>query len=351
MYKMGNNTDPGDLIDKINMLDIVLTLAGASLSILGAFVLFFAHYIRHKSGKPTDEVRQFLIFLTVADMFNAFGLLSGAARFLNSKDSTDDKVAACHRYEELGCIAQSYITTLFGMSSFFWTTIIAFHLFWTYEDNSPSSIKKTILYHFITWGIPFAITTAAVSKNVLGSDLSVGSGAWCWISACLPNYDRTLWMTISGKGWEILMYFSCCAFYLLIKWRKIKIRRHRRKMNIGSLSPSQTAVQSDVETKPHEDIRFLLLWLIEVVLRIFGTIRYLTAAVRRHTAKEIKNYNTVDKVLLHFQSFGDSAQALCSCLLFCIFDKEIRNLLKNNFFCNQKRSEKRPLLTRQTTVC
>lgn len=122
-------------------------------------------------------------------------------------------------------------------------------------------------------------------------------------------------------------------------------------MNIGSLSPNQTAVQTDVETKPHEDIRFLLLWLIEVVLRIFGTIRYLTAAVRRHTAKEIKNYNTVDNVLLHFQSFGDSAQALCSCLLFCIFDKEIRNLLKDNFFCNQKHSEKRPLLTRQTTVC
>lgn len=158
MYKMGNNTDPGDLIDKINMLDVVLTLAGASLSILGAFVLFFAHYIRHKSGKPTDEVRQFLIFLTVADMFNAFGLLSGAARFLNSKDSTDDKVAACHRYEELGCIAQSYITTLFGMSSYFWTTIIAFHLFWTYEDNSPRSIKKTLLYHFITWGIPCKYT-------------------------------------------------------------------------------------------------------------------------------------------------------------------------------------------------
>ncbi|XP_052083668.1 G-protein coupled receptor 157-like [Mytilus californianus] len=347
---MGNNTDPGEYIDKINMSDIVLTLTGASLSIVGAFVLFFAHYLRHKSGKPVDEVRQFLIFLTIADMFNAIGLLSGVARFLNSEDFTEDKVAACHRHEEFGCIVQSYVTALFSMSSFFWTTIIAFHLFWTNEDNSPSSFKKTILYHFITWGIPFAITTAAVSKNVLGSDLSAGSGAWCWISACLPHYDRTLWMTISGKGWEILMYFSCCAFYLLIKWRKIQIRRHRTKVNIG-LSPRQTAVQSVEETKPHEDLRFLLLWLIEVALRIFGTVRYLTAAVRRHTTKELKSYNSVDHVFLHFQSFGDSAQALCSCLLFCIFDNEMRNLLKDKLCCSQKRSEKRPLLTRQTTTC
>ncbi|CAC5400957.1 GPR157 [Mytilus coruscus] len=350
---MGNNTDPVEYIDKINISEIVLTLTGSSLSIVGAFVLFFAHYLRHKSGKPVDEVRQFLIFLTIADMFNALGLLSGVARFLNSEDSTEDKVAACHRHEEFGCIEQSYMTTLFSMSSFFWTTIIAFHLFWTYEDNSPSSFKKTIAYHFITWGIPFAITTAAVSKNLLGSDLSAGSGAWCWISACLPHYDRTLWMTISGKGWEILMYFSCCAFYLLIKWRKIQIQRHRTKVNISSsLPPRQTAVQSDEETNPHEDLRFLLLWLIEVALRIFGTVRYLTAAVRRHTAKELKSYyNSVDNVFLHFQSFGDSAQALCSCLLFCIFDTEMRNLLKDKFFCSQKCSEKRPLLTRQTTTC
>jgi len=67
-----------------------------------------------------------------------------------------------------------------------------------------------------------AITIAAVSDDALGSDLSVGSGAWCWISACLSHEQRTIWMTVSCKGWEILMYFSCCAFYLLIKWRKLK---------------------------------------------------------------------------------------------------------------------------------
>ena len=82
-----------------------------------------------------------------------------------------------------------------------------------------------------------------------------------------------------------------------------------------------------------EDLRFLLLWLVEVGLRMFGTIRYIIAAVQRHTDKTVTGYGSVDEVLLHFQSFGDSAQAFCSCVLFCIFDKETRTMIKNTVTC------------------
>ena len=56
--------------------------------------------------------------------------------------------------------------------------------------------------------------------------MSVGSGPWCWISACLADTERTIWMTVSGKGWEILMYFMCCGFYILLKvfkWKQQKV--------------------------------------------------------------------------------------------------------------------------------
>jgi len=42
------------------------------------------------------------------------------------------------------------------------------------------------------------------------------------------------------------------------------------------------------------------------------------ATLRRHTGYSSVYYDKVDIVLLHIQSFGDSAQALCSCILFCI---------------------------------
>jgi len=66
---------------------------------------------------------------------------------------------------------------------------------------------------------------------------------------------------------------------------------------------------------------------------MFGTIRYIMAAVQRHTDRTVTGYGSVDEVFLHFQSFGDSAQAFCSCLLFCIFDKETRNMIKNTVTC------------------
>jgi hypothetical protein len=56
--------------------------------------------------------------------------------------------------------------------------------------------------------------------------MSVGSGALCWISACLTDTERTIWMTLLGKGWEILMYFMCCGFYILLKvfkWKQQKV--------------------------------------------------------------------------------------------------------------------------------
>jgi len=66
---------------------------------------------------------------------------------------------------------------------------------------------------------------------------------------------------------------------------------------------------------------------------MFGTIRYIMAAVQRHTDRTITDYGGVDEIFLHFQSFGDSAQAFCSFVLFCIIDKEILRKLKNIVTC------------------
>jgi hypothetical protein len=71
--------------------------------------------------------------------------------------------------------------------------------------------------------------------------------------------------------------------------------------------------------------------------------------LRRHTGYSSVYYDyKVDIVLLHIQSFGDSAQALCSCMLFCIlrsntlhFAKGVINRLRG------KNEERTPLLNEQ----
>ena len=147
---------PGAYINKIELVDVVLTFIGSSLSIIGALVLFITFYLWRKRGNIIDEPRKYLLFLTVADLFNAIGYLWGVARFMRSEDNRDEHVMACHTVQEPGCIAQSFVTTLFSMSSFFWTTLIAFHLFWNYGDITRHTVSRTqnVVYHVAAWGIP-----------------------------------------------------------------------------------------------------------------------------------------------------------------------------------------------------
>ncbi|XP_063409903.1 G-protein coupled receptor 157-like [Mytilus trossulus] len=195
------------------------------------------------------------------------------------------------------------------------------------ENERGCIFRMRFLYHF-SWLIPVIIMSIAAGSNVLGSDLSVGSGAWCWISACLSPNQRTFWMTFTGKGWEILMYLLCCLFYSWLKVRKIEIqRRNKKAIKLQKLTPltdpryrntSNVEEQETPNTKrnSNENMKYLYLWLIEIWLRIPGTIRYIMAAHKRHTGYS-SAYDSVDVYFLHFQSFGDSAQAFCTWMVFC----------------------------------
>ncbi|XP_063409902.1 G-protein coupled receptor 157-like [Mytilus trossulus] len=312
----------GEYIKKVTDIDIAVTITTCCLSIIGALIIFINLGRTYKRGDHISEPMKLLIYLTIADIFSAIGFLFGAIRFLYGDDISPEKVLACHKGNDSGCIAQSFLTTMSSMSSFWWTSIIAFHLLWNSTDkegscNQPKQARKDniqmFVYHLLSWAVPGAITITAMAKGILGSDLSVGSGAWCWISACLSDNERTIWMAVSGKGWEILMYFSCLGFYMLLKFRQkcAMIRSKRKHAQVDSSTPLIPS-----SNRPNEDIRFMYLWLIELCLRCFGTVRFIMAAIKRHTGYRSVHYEDVDIYLMHFQCFGDSAQAFCSCLIF-----------------------------------
>lgn len=66
-----------------------------------------------------------------------------------------------------------------------------------------------------SWGIPLAITIAAVSLNKIGYDASEVSVGWCWVRINIQ--DRVLWMLLTGKIWEFLAYLTLPFLYILIK--------------------------------------------------------------------------------------------------------------------------------------
>lgn len=68
---------------------------------------------------------------------------------------------------------------------------------------------------FLSWGVPLAITAAAVALKKIGYDASDVSVGWCWID--LEAEDRVLWMLLTGKLWEMLAYVTLPVLYLLIR--------------------------------------------------------------------------------------------------------------------------------------
>lgn len=66
-----------------------------------------------------------------------------------------------------------------------------------------------------SWGVPLAITVAAVALKKIGYDASEVSVGWCWVR--INASDRVLWMLLTGKIWEFMAYLTLPVLYILIK--------------------------------------------------------------------------------------------------------------------------------------
>ncbi|XP_062576052.1 G-protein coupled receptor 157-like [Saccostrea cucullata] len=302
---------------------LICTYVSCSLSILGAIIIFVT-YCTVQEAK--NQTRRLLIYLTIADFLTSSGNLLGALRYsYNDKhhrlhNVTDRELRRhCEHPDDL-CAIQSMVTTFSSLASFSWTIIIGLHILLTlvYQTRWCFTTIAKVLAHSASWGIPLVITLVAAFKNVLGEDQYIGSGPWCWIKGCMDNSELILWMTLTGKGWEIMTYIITAFLYIYLKYYMIKKRRRERRPN---LRYSHISI-----SLRDEDENYVLLWLVLYILRIWGTARYGILIYKVANGVEmVNNLNHVDMVLMHIQSVGDSAQAFFNCLLFCVKDTAVRH--------------------------
>ncbi|CAG2238175.1 GPR157 [Mytilus edulis] len=191
---------------------------------------------------------------------------------------------------DLFCVVQSFVCATASMWSFFWNTVIAIHICvaLVYCRHGSWPWKMKIFTHSVCWLVPLSITIAAVRMSE----------------------------------------------------NDVKRRRH----NIRHFSEVSERLRA-------EDENYLYLWLIGYCLRIWGTCRFFLYALRRHTGNPLSHFNSTDDVFLHLQSFGDSAQAFCTCILFCFIDRTTRHHLYKN--CVAKKSDEeelRPIIIEKTNI-
>uniref|UniRef100_F7DVV1 G protein-coupled receptor 157 n=1 Tax=Monodelphis domestica TaxID=13616 RepID=F7DVV1_MONDO len=179
----------------------IVVLLSCVLSFLGSSLLIGTHALW---PDLRSRARQLLLFLSLADLLSAASYFYGVLQ--DFPDTTWD------------CVVQGALSTFANTSSFFWTVAIAVYLYITIVRSSQGPWAGTRLlycFHVVSWGVPLAITVAAVALKKIGYDASDVSVGWCWIN--IEAEDRLLWMLLAGKFWELLAYLVLPLLYILIR--------------------------------------------------------------------------------------------------------------------------------------
>lgn len=186
-------------------LNRTLVTITSALSLFGALVIIVT-YVTWKDMQSTS--RKILVYISIADSAVVSSFMFGA--FLPPNTNSPS------------CTAQSLLYTTANLCSIFWTTFMAIFLYTTIARKKPRTAEKMFLFfHAFGWGVPVFIACLALRANVLGNDRDIYSSAWCWIrvQASGKNVQDSyiVWMLITGKAWEVLVFVLILIFYGLLK--------------------------------------------------------------------------------------------------------------------------------------
>jgi len=182
------------------------------------------------------------------------------------------------------------------------------------------ALKLITAFHILCWGVPLVLVCFAMGFNALGFDIYEGSVGWCWVAIADfiswppwgPKSKSLFWKLIAGKGVELLTYFITPVVYIASK----------RVLNSEAYQQSVLLNDNARATLQDTDRKLVLIPIIFVVLRMWGTIRFVGGV---YCPRFIFIY-----FLAILQAIGDSSQGFANCILFCFFTKIIRDKIFNS---------------------
>ncbi|XP_060794273.1 G-protein coupled receptor 157 isoform X1 [Neoarius graeffei] len=280
----------------------VVVLLSCAVSVLGS-VLVVSSYLLWPDLRTTP--RQLLVFLSVADFLSALSYSYGVYQVF--KANTWD------------CVVQGAVSTFSNTSSFFWTVAIGVYLYIFIVKSSQRLADTLVLYfHLISWGVPLAITVAAVSLQKIGYDASEVSVGWCWIS--IEEDDHVMWMLLTGKIWELLAYVILPVLYILIK-RHI----HKAHAALSEYRPILACNRLSHSIPAMADRKLTLIPIIFIILRIWSTVRFVLLLTDSPARQ--------NPVLVTLHGIGNTFQGAANCIMFVLCTRPIRARLAAQFCC------------------
>ena len=191
----------------------IASLVSSSLSIISSLCIIITYFLWPDIRSVS---RQIIVLLSLADLFTASGYIVGSANHLQydrNDASNDNGSAACDTFARV-CVVQSSITTWSSIASFWWTNILAFHLYITIvKDHVKLSGKLLPLYYFLAWATPTIVVMALLWTDQLGYS-HVAVSTWCFIR---QKDKEIILILLGGKLWEIITYLVILVLYSLTK--------------------------------------------------------------------------------------------------------------------------------------
>ena len=178
---MGNTSNPLILFPK--SYNGVLTVISCSFSIIGSFSLIAFYWLR-KAPRTLSSI--IVMCIALADFFTASGYLVITSWLLHSgllgRNEHFDDVVGNHTSILSVCEGQSFVTTTSSMWSFWWTTILAFHLNLSFVWQKKEFSRRLLpLYCLLGWVTPLLITIPVLATGWLGLGCGTVSVTWCFI--------------------------------------------------------------------------------------------------------------------------------------------------------------------------
>ncbi|KAM3617325.1 uncharacterized protein V6R79_004903 [Siganus canaliculatus] len=280
----------------------VVVLCSCALSFLGSSLIIIT-YIAWSDLRTTP--RKLLVFLSASDWLSAVSYAFGVWRVFQN-DSID-------------CVLQGAVSTFANTSSFFWTVAIALYLYvFIVRSSQRVADGLVMVFHLVSWGVPLAITVAAVSLNKIGYDASEVSVGWCWVR--IHASDRVLWMLLTGKIWEFMAYLTLPILYILIK-RHI----HIAHAALSEYRPILAGRPQSHSFSSMADVKLTLIPIIFIVLRIWSTVRFVLLLAGSPVRQ--------NPVLVTLHGIGNTSQGAANCIMFVLLTQPIRSRLCSALCC------------------
>jgi len=299
----------------MSQLNMSLVTTTSVLSMLGALLIIITFVAFRDVRTP---LRKIIVFLSIADFVEAFGNLFGLMMPPVAPPDVD-----------WPCRLQSFLTSSSALSSFLWSVIVAYYLYMALVKGNPEVVERQLLLvHVVCWGFPLTLNGVLLYMKKLGNSRDAMTAGWCWIHVkanSIEEQRRELitWMLVDGKLVEISCYFIVMILYSAVRF---EIRKQLVQHDV-TLTPS---AKQAAEVARAADRKLLIIPILFIVLRLWGTIRFFMFIAGRFNKDEA---SLLDKILISLQGIGDSAQGFVNCILFCVFTTKVRRHLINIICC------------------